>query len=103
MDWRERWLQVFESIAANPRRALGSGLGVFWGAAATILMLAWGAGFRDFMRAELGRYGRPAVFVLPGVSSSGFPGYRAGVPVRATREDARVAERDCAEQVEALV
>jgi putative ABC transport system permease protein len=103
MDIREHWLQAFESLAANPRRALASALGVFWGAAATVLMLAWGAGFQEFMRVELGRYGRASILVIPGVSSSGFPGYRAGVPIRATRDDAAAAERSNSELVEAVV
>jgi len=103
MDWREHWLQAFESLAANPRRALASALGVFWGAAATVLMLAWGAGFQDFMSVELGRYGRASIFVIPGVSSSGFPGHRAGVPIRATRDDAAAAERENSELVDAVV
>ncbi len=103
MDLREHLRQAFESLAANPRRALASALGVFWGAAATVLMLAWGAGFQDFMRNELGRYGRASILVIPGVSSSGFPGYRAGVPIRATRDDAAAAERQSSELVDAVV
>lgn len=103
MELREHFLQAWESLAANPRRALASSLGVFWGAAAIVLMLAWGAGFQEFMRGELGRYGRPAIFVIPGVSSSGFPGVRAGVPIRATREDAAVSERENSELVDAVV
>lgn len=103
MDWREHFLQAFESLAANPWRAFASALGVFWGAAATVLMLSWGAGFQEFMRVELGRYGRSSIFVIPGVSSSGFPGYRAGVPLRATRDDAAAAERESSELVDAVV
>lgn len=103
MELREHWLQACESLGANPRRALASALGVFWGAAAIVLMLAYGAGFQEFMRAELGRYGRPSIFVIPGVSSSGFPGVRAAVPIRATRDDAAVSERENSELVDAVV
>jgi putative ABC transport system permease protein len=78
-------------------------MGVFWGSAAIVIMLAWGTGFRDYMKQEFERYGRPAVTLIPGVSSSGFPGYRPGVPVRVSREDARVAERENGELVEAVL
>jgi putative ABC transport system permease protein len=55
------------------------------------------------MKREFERYGRPAVGMVPGVSSSGFPGYRPGVPVRVSREDASVAELENHELVEAAL
>jgi putative ABC transport system permease protein len=95
--------QAWESIADHPRRVVASAMGVFWGAAAIVLMLAWGTGFRDYMRNELGRYGRPSIFVFPGSTSSGFSGYRAGVPVRASRRDAEIAERENSHLVAAIL
>jgi putative ABC transport system permease protein len=103
MDVGERLHQAWESIVDHPRRVAASAMGVFWGAAAIVLMLAWGTGFRDYMRNELGRYGRPSIFVLPGSTSSGFPGYRPGVPVRATRRDAEIAERESSDLVAAIL
>jgi putative ABC transport system permease protein len=103
MDVGERLRQAWESIADNPRRVAASAMGVFWGAAAIVLLLAWGTGFRDYMRSELGRYGRPSIFVIPGSTSSGFPGYRPGVPVRASRRDAEIAERENSELVAAIL
>jgi putative ABC transport system permease protein len=103
MELRERLWQARQSLAQNPRRVVASAMGVFWGSAAIVIMLAWGTGFRDYMKREFERYGRPAVMVIPGVSSSGFPGYRPGVPVRVSHEDARVAEQENSELVEAVV
>ena len=61
--------QAFESIGENPRRACASAMGVLWGAAAIVLMLAWGSGFVDYMKGEFARFGRGGVFVAPGIGS----------------------------------
>ncbi|MEE8557923.1 MAG: ABC transporter permease [Myxococcota bacterium] len=103
MDLRERLLQAMEVLSAHPRRVLASSLGVFWGAAAIILMLAWGTGFRSYMYDELQRYGRPMLFMAAGITSSGFPGHRAGVRIRITREDVAVAEASNAQVVAAIL
>jgi len=103
MDAVEHLRQAFESIAENPRRAAASAMGVLWGAAAIVLMLAWGSGFVDFMKVEFGRFARGGVFMAPGITSSGFPGHRSGVRVRASRADAARAERDHRELIEAVV
>jgi putative ABC transport system permease protein len=103
MDLREHLLQVYESISTHPKRVIASSLGVFWGAAAIIVMLAWGTGFRTYMYGELQRYGRPMLFFSPGITSSGFPGFRAGVRVTLSREDAAVAEASNAELIEAIL
>jgi putative ABC transport system permease protein len=103
MELSERLRQASESIADHPRRVIASAMGVFWGSAAILVMLGWGSGFTSYMAVEMSRFGRPSVFVIPGVTSSGFPGYRAGVPVRMSRRDALVAQRENHESVEAVV
>jgi putative ABC transport system permease protein len=95
--------ESIDVLSVHPRRVIASGMGVFWGAAAIVLMLAWGSGFREYMREELSRYGQACVFVMPGVTSSGFFGYRSGVHVRFSRRDAAVAERMSHEEVEAII
>lgn len=103
MDWREHLRQVLESLADHPKRVAASAMGVLWGAAAIVLMLAWGTGFRDYMKAELGSFGRPMVFVFPALTSSGFEGFRKGVPVRFEREYAAILERESHEVLEAVL
>lgn len=95
--------QALESIRENPRRVAASAMGVLWGAAAIVLMLAWGSGFVDYMKVEFGRFGRGGVFIVPGITSSGFPGHRPGVRVRVSRADARRIEREHGEQIEAVL
>ena len=103
MEAGERLRQAFESIADHPRRVAASAMGVFWGAAAVVLMLAWGGGFSDYFKVEFGKFGRPSLFVIPGVTSSGFPGYRPGVPVKFSRADVAVVERENSEWVDAIL
>ena len=103
MDWREHLRQIAESLADHPKRVAASAMGVLWGAAAIVLMLAWGTGFRDYMKRELGSYGRPMVFVFPALTSSGFEGVRKGVPVRFERDDARLLEHENHELLEAVL
>jgi putative ABC transport system permease protein len=80
-----------------------SAAGVLWGAAAIVLMLAWGTGFRDYMKLELGSFGRPMVFVFPALTSSGFEGFRKGVPIRFEREQAQILEHQSHEVLEAVL
>jgi putative ABC transport system permease protein len=103
MDLREHVHQAVESLADHPRRAVASAMGVFWGAAAVVLLLAWASGFRAFMRHELAQFGRACVFVMPGVTSSGFPGHRGGVRVRLSRQDSIAAERANVDRIQAVI
>jgi len=103
MDAREHLRQAAESIAEHPRRVAASALGVLWGAAAIVLMLAWGTGFVSHMKTEFSRFGRGSVFMALGITSSGFPGHRPGVRVRASRADAARAELDHADFIDAVL
>ena len=103
MELRESSRQAIEVLSDHPRRVVASSLGVFWGAAAIVLLMAWGAGFREYMKSELGRYGRSAVTIYPASTSSGFPGYRKGVRVEISREDAADAARENANLIEAIL
>jgi len=103
MELRESLRQALEILSDHPRRVVASSLGVFWGAAAIVLLMAGGAGFRDYMKNELGRFGRSFVMMFPASTSSGFPGYRKGVRVEISREDAAVAARGNANLIEAIL
>jgi putative ABC transport system permease protein len=103
MELRESLRQAIEVLSDHPRRVVASSLGVFWGAAAIVLLMAGGAGFREYMKSELGRYGRGLVMMFPASTSSGFPGYRKGVRVEISREDAAAAARENANLIEAIL
>ncbi len=103
MDWREHLRQVLESLGDHPKRVIASATGVLWGAAAIVLLLAWGTGFREYMKRELGSFGRPLVFVFPALTSSGFEGVRKGVPIRFDRDYAAIVARESHDLVEAVL
>ena len=103
MELRESLRQALDILSDHPRRVVASSLGVFWGAAAIVLLMAEGAGFRDYMKNELGRFGRSFVMMFPASTSSGFPGYRKGVRVEISREDVAVAARENASLIEAIL
>jgi len=100
---RDHLSEAIESVKSHPRRVVASALGVFWGTAAIIVMLAWGSGFREYMRDELQRYGKACVFLMPGVTSSGFRGYREGVHIRLSRRDVGATERLQHDYIEAII
>lgn len=103
MDLREQLRQAVESFRDHPRRVLAASLGVFWGAAGIVVLMSYGAGFREYMRAEFHRFGRGVIAIHPSITSSGFPGFRRGVRVRFDREDAAAVERATSELVEAVL
>ncbi len=103
MDFREQLHQAVESLADHPRRVIASSLGVFWGAAAIVLLTAWGSGFREYMWKELASFGRGAVFMVPARTSSGYPGFRKGVSVAISRDDAAVAQLGHPALIEAIL
>jgi putative ABC transport system permease protein len=103
MDPRESLRQAVEVLGDHPRRVVACSLGVFWGAAGIVLLLAMGTGFRDYMKIELGRFGRSSVMMIPASTSSGFPGYRKGVRVEISREDVAIAARENADLIEAII
>ncbi len=103
MELREQLQSAWEAVADQPRRAIASALGVYWGAAAIVVLLSVSSGFHAFMQAEMGGYGRPMLFVIPGVSSSGFPGHRAGVRIELARADLEYAERRSAQHLLAIL
>jgi putative ABC transport system permease protein len=103
MDLGESLRQAVEVLGDHPRRVVASSLGVFWGAAGIVLLLAMGTGFRDYMKDELSRFGKSSVMMVPASTSSGFPGYRKGVRVEIAREDAAIAARESADLIEAIL
>jgi putative ABC transport system permease protein len=103
MELREVIREAIDSLASHRRRAAAASIGLFWAAAAMVLLLAWGGGFREFMRVELQSFGPRVVVLNPSITGSGFAGFRENRRVRIRRADAAQVERANAEAVEALL
>ncbi len=82
-----------EAMRFNMRRTTITIVGMAWGIATVILLLAFGAGFGRAFETIFAQFGTNMLGVFPGTTSEQAGGSRAGVRVRLTRDDVeRIAE-----------
>jgi putative ABC transport system permease protein len=79
--------QAYQALRHNRRRTLLTMLGMAWGIATVVLLLAYGAGFERGLWAAFRSFGTNLVFVFPGRTSMQAGGTKAGAEVRLTMED----------------
>lgn len=103
MDLREALRQAFESLGEHPRRVVASAMGVFWGAAAIVFLMSFGTGMGEYARQEWGRFAENVIMVQGALSGAGHPGYRKGVWVKISREDAAHLEEVLSRLVQAVL
>jgi putative ABC transport system permease protein len=85
--------QAFEAMRHNARRTLITILGMAWGIATVVLLLAYGAGFGHAFETIFAQFGTNEIGVFPGRTSEQAGGSKAGIQVRFTRDDVeRIAE-----------
>jgi putative ABC transport system permease protein len=78
---------AYEAMRYNRRRTLLTMLGMAWGIATVVLLLAYGDGFGNAIHAIFENFGAKAVGIFPGRTSMQAGGNKAGVQVRFTDED----------------
>ncbi len=79
--------QAMEAMRHNGRRTTITIVGMAWGIATVILLLAFGAGFGRAFEAIFSQFGSNMIGVFPGTTSEQAGGAKAGVKVRFTLED----------------
>jgi len=79
--------QAYEALRHNRRRSFLTMLGMAWGIATVVLLLAYGAGFETGLWAAFRSFGTNLVFIFPGRTSMQAGGTKAGVAVRLTVND----------------
>lgn len=79
--------QSYSAMRHNRRRTALTMLGMAWGIATVVLLLAYGAGFGRAIEAIFNSYGSHVMGVLPGRTSMQAGGNKAGVQVRFTLDD----------------
>jgi putative ABC transport system permease protein len=79
--------QAYSSIKHNRRRTALTMLGMAWGIATVVILLAYGAGFGRAITAIFSNFGMQMMGVFPGRTSLQAGGAKAGVQVRFTTED----------------
>jgi putative ABC transport system permease protein len=84
---RDIWGQAWEAMIYNRRRTFITILGMAWGIATVVLLLAYGAGFGKAIQAIFEQWGTYLIGVFPGKTSEQVGGSKAGVTVRLTQDD----------------
>ncbi|MFI5087388.1 MAG: ABC transporter permease [Terriglobales bacterium] len=78
---------AYEAMRHNRRRTLLTMLGMAWGIATVVLLLAYGDGFGRAIYSIFNNFGAKAVGVFPGRTSMQAGGNKAGVETRFTDDD----------------
>ncbi len=79
--------QALEAMRHNGRRTLITIVGMAWGIATVVLLLAYGAGFGRAFETIFAQFGTNMIGVFPGRTSEQAGGSKAGVQVRLQLED----------------
>ena len=79
--------QAIEAMRHNGRRTAITIVGMAWGIATVVLLLAYGAGFGRAFEAIFAQFGTNMIGVFPGTTSEQAGGTKAGVKVRFQRDD----------------
>lgn len=79
--------QAWEAMLYNRRRTAITMIGMAWGIATVVLLLAYGAGFSRAIEAIFAQWGTNIIGVFPGRTSEQAGGEKSGVRVRFTIDD----------------
>ncbi|MCU1223552.1 MAG: hypothetical protein JWQ42_1645 [Edaphobacter sp.] len=85
---RDVFGQAMEAMRHNGRRTAITIVGMAWGIATVVLLLAYGAGFGRAFETIFAQFGTNMIGVFPGRTSEQAGGSKAGVQVRFQMEDA---------------
>src|SRR5271170_7289301 len=87
--------QAFNALKHNRRRSMLTMLGMAWGIATVVLLLAYGSGFQNALMIAFRTFGGNLVAIFPGRTSLQAGGTKAGVQVRLTRDDLEFLRAEC--------
>jgi putative ABC transport system permease protein len=79
--------QAIEAMRHNGRRTAITIVGMAWGIATVVLLLAYGAGFGQAFENIFAQFGTNMIGVFPGRTSEQAGGAKAGVQVRLQQDD----------------
>ena len=80
-------MQAWEAMVFNRRRTLITVVGMAWGIATVVLLLAYGAGFSRAVEAIFAQWGTTLIGTFPGRTSEQAGGDKAGVKIQFTMDD----------------
>jgi len=79
--------QAFNALRHNRRRSVLTMLGMAWGIATVVLLLAYGSGFERGLWVAFRSFGTNLVFIFPGRTELQAGGTKDGTQVRLTTDD----------------
>src|SRR5271167_3851349 len=79
--------QAYNALRHNRRRSVLTMLGMAWGIATVVLLLAYGTGFERGLWTAFRSFGTNLVFIFPGRTELQAGGTKAGTQVRLTVND----------------
>jgi len=79
--------EAYDAMRHNRRRTALTMLGMAWGIATVVMLLAYGDGFGQACANIFANFGTKLVIVVPGKTSMQAGGQKSGVEVRLTQED----------------
>jgi len=79
--------QAWEAMLYNRRRTAITMIGMAWGIATVVLLLAYGAGFSRAIETIFAQFGTNIIGTFPGRTSEQAGGDKAGVKIRFTEDD----------------
>src|SRR5450631_2365808 len=79
--------EAYGAMRHNRRRTALTMLGMGWGIATVVMLLAYGDGFGRACANIFANFGTKLVIVVPGTTAMQAGGQKAGVPVRFTSDD----------------
>src|SRR2546423_14935490 len=84
---RDLLQEAYTAMRHTRRRTALTMLGMGWGIATVVMLLAYGTGFGQACANIFANFGTKLVIVVPGKTSMQAGGQKAGIPVRFTQED----------------
>src|SRR5437762_11715120 len=85
--FRDLIREAYGAMRHNRRRTALTMLGMAWGIATVVMLLAYGDGFGQACANIFANFGTRLVIVVPGKTSTQAGGQKSGVHVRFTQED----------------
>ena len=79
--------QSYAALKHNRRRSLLTMLGMAWGIATVVLLLAYGEGFERGLMVAFRSFGGQQIAIFPGRTEMQAGGTKAGTEIRLTRDD----------------
>src|SRR5215470_15659202 len=79
--------QAYNALKHNRRRSVLTMLGMAWGIATVVLLLAYGTGFERGLWVAFRSFGTNLIFIFPGRTSLQAGGTKAGSEVKLTVND----------------